>query len=60
MNVSIQANGTEIEYGGCGAHDIEGYPDVAVPVAERPSLQQVIHQGKGHHQTRHEKVSDGQ
>lgn len=60
MNVSVQTDSTEVEDWGCRAHDIEGDPSVAITVPEWPTVEQIVDQGKGHHQAGDEEIGDCQ
>ena len=48
MNVSVEADGAEVDDRRCGAHHVGADPDLAENLAEFPSGQ-VVQDGEGHH-----------
>jgi len=59
MNVSVKRNGTQIEYGRCGAHHVDCDPYVAELGAKHPITSQVVDKRKRHDQGANEQVGDG-
>ena len=60
MNIAIERYGAEIKNGGSAAHDVERDPGVAETWTEDPVSEKVVDASKGHHQTSHEEVGDGE
>ena len=60
VDVTIQADGTEVHNRSGRAHDVRGHPDVAHGPSEHPATKDVIDEGESHHHERNEQISHGQ